>query len=96
MRPLTLAQLASLARSMDSPTKPDAVAVGVPDIPDPVKPSKLMRSTTSTSLPDSSIPLKKLIYALTAISLGTIIEWVRTVQYSMAAAETGAGGARCL
>lgn len=39
-------------------------------------PSKLKRSmTTSTSLPDASIPVKKLIYALLAISLGTVIEW---------------------
>lgn len=49
----------------------DAAVVGAVDIQDPVKPSKLSRSMTSTSIPDSSIPLKKLIHALLAISLGT-------------------------
>lgn len=49
----------------------DAADVGPADIQDPVKPSKLSRSMTSTSIPDSSIPLKKLIHALLAISLGT-------------------------
>lgn len=41
---------------------------------DDVKVKKLARSMTSTSIPDSSIPVKKLIYALLAISLGTVIE----------------------
>lgn len=35
---------------------------------------QLTRSMTGTSLPDASIPIKKLIYALLAISLGTVIE----------------------
>lgn len=35
---------------------------------------QLTRSMTGTSLPDASIPIKKLVYALLAISLGTVIE----------------------
>jgi hypothetical protein len=58
------------ADTMDAALK-DAAVVGAADIQDPVKPSKLSRSMTSTSIPDSSIPLKKLIHALLAISLGT-------------------------
>lgn len=38
-------------------------------------PGKISRQISrTTSLPDSSIPVKKLIYALLAISFGTIIE----------------------
>jgi len=50
---------------------------------DDVKVSKkLARSMTSTSIPDSSIPVKKLIYALLAISLGTVIECEFTARRS--------------
>lgn len=52
--------------------------VNVSDASEPVPmrdQKKLVRSQTSTSIPDSSIPLKKLVYALLAISLGTVIEW---------------------
>jgi hypothetical protein len=74
------------ADTMDVALK-DAAVVGAADIQDPVKPSKLSRSMTSTSIPDSSIPLKKLIHALLAISLGTcellLDEKVDLVYYSL-------------
>jgi hypothetical protein len=53
----------------------DAVAVSIKDIQDAPSPKKLNRSMTSTSIPDASLPVKKLMYALLAISMGTVIEW---------------------
>jgi hypothetical protein len=53
----------------------DAVAVSIKDIQDAPPSKKLNRSMTSTSIPDASIPVKKLMYALLAISMGTVIEW---------------------
>jgi hypothetical protein len=54
----------------------DTAAVGhVPPSSTKKLTKQLSRSMTGTSLPDASIPVKKLVYALLAISLGTVIEW---------------------
>jgi hypothetical protein len=50
------------------------------EIKDP--PGKISRQMSrTTSLPDASIPVKKLIYALLAISLGTVIECESDLSY---------------
>jgi hypothetical protein len=60
----------------------DRMVHAAADISD--RPAKISRQMSrTTSLPDSSIPIKKLIYALLAISLGTVIECESYVSKSL-------------